>query len=60
MVVLIVYVDDILVHGSDLWGIEDVRTQLQNIFQTKDNFLGIKVAHGKKVLVLSKWKHVQN
>ncbi|KAK4406722.1 Retrovirus-related Pol polyprotein from transposon RE2 [Sesamum angolense] len=47
MVVLAVYVDDILITGSDLVGIEEAKTYLQKHFITKDlgrprYFLGLK------------------
>ncbi|KAL0368250.1 UNVERIFIED_CONTAM: Retrovirus-related Pol polyprotein from transposon RE2 [Sesamum calycinum] len=50
MVVLAVYVDDILITGSDTVGIEEVKTYLQKHFITKDlgrprYFLGIEIAH---------------
>ncbi|KAL0423991.1 UNVERIFIED_CONTAM: Retrovirus-related Pol polyprotein from transposon RE2 [Sesamum radiatum] len=48
MVVLAVYVDDILITGSDIDGIEEAKTYLQKHFVTKDlgrprYFLGIEI-----------------
>ncbi|KAK4385809.1 hypothetical protein Sango_2704900 [Sesamum angolense] len=50
MAVLAVYVDDILITGSDIVGIEEAKTYLQKHFVTKDlgkpkYFLGIEIAH---------------
>ncbi|KAL0290085.1 UNVERIFIED_CONTAM: hypothetical protein Scaly_2683600 [Sesamum calycinum] len=50
MAVLAIYVDDILITGSDIVGIEEAKTYLQKHFVTKDlgkpkYFLGIEIAH---------------
>ncbi|KAL0391129.1 UNVERIFIED_CONTAM: Retrovirus-related Pol polyprotein from transposon RE1 [Sesamum calycinum] len=62
MVVLAVYVDDILITGSDIVGIEEARTYLQKHFVTKDlgrprYSLGIEIAHSKHGISLSKRKY---
>ncbi|KAL0298831.1 UNVERIFIED_CONTAM: Retrovirus-related Pol polyprotein from transposon RE1 [Sesamum radiatum] len=58
MVILAVYVDDILITGSDIDGIEEAKTYLQKHFVTKDlgrprYFLGIEIAHSKHRVSLS-------
>ncbi|KAL3749975.1 hypothetical protein ACJRO7_011017 [Eucalyptus globulus] len=62
---LIVYVDDIIITGDDLVGITELKTYLQQQFQTKDlgklkYFLGIEVAQSHKGVVLSQRKYVLN
>ncbi|KAK4410342.1 Retrovirus-related Pol polyprotein from transposon RE1 [Sesamum angolense] len=62
MVVLAVYVDDILITGSDLVGIEEAKTYLQKHFVTKDlgrprYFLEIEIAHSKHGISLSQRKY---
>ncbi|KAL0371038.1 UNVERIFIED_CONTAM: Retrovirus-related Pol polyprotein from transposon RE2 [Sesamum angustifolium] len=62
MVVLAVYVDDILITGSDVVGIEEANTYLQKHFVTKDlgrprYFLGIEIAHSKHGVALSQRKY---
>ncbi|KAK4406558.1 Retrovirus-related Pol polyprotein from transposon RE2 [Sesamum angolense] len=62
MVVLAVYVDDILITGSDIDGIEEAKTGLQKHFVTKDlgrprYFLGIEIAHSKHGVSLSQRKY---
>lgn len=64
-IILVVYVDNIILSGSDLQGIEEVKVRLKQQFQTKDLdqlicFLGIEVPRGKKGLVLSQRKYVQD
>ncbi|KAL0336490.1 UNVERIFIED_CONTAM: Retrovirus-related Pol polyprotein from transposon RE2 [Sesamum radiatum] len=63
MVVLAVYVDDILITGSDIVGIKEAKTYLQKHFVTKDlgrprYFLGIEIAHSKHGISLSQRKYV--
>lgn len=56
MVVLIVYVNDIIISGSDVIGIEEVKGYLKKAFQTNDllhYFLGIKVVDSRGEIVLS-------
>ncbi|KAK4386771.1 Retrovirus-related Pol polyprotein from transposon RE2 [Sesamum angolense] len=59
MVVLAVYVDDILITGSDIVGIEEAKTYLQKHFLTKDLgvFFGIEIAHSKHGISLSHRKY---
>ncbi|KAL0358150.1 UNVERIFIED_CONTAM: Retrovirus-related Pol polyprotein from transposon RE2 [Sesamum calycinum] len=62
MVVLAVYVDDILITGSEIVGIEEAKTYLQKHFVTKDlgrprYFLGIEIAHSKHGISLSQRKY---
>ncbi|KAL0410702.1 UNVERIFIED_CONTAM: Retrovirus-related Pol polyprotein from transposon RE2 [Sesamum latifolium] len=59
---IIVYVDDILITGSDAVGIEKAKTYLQKHFVTKDlgrprYFLGIEIAHSKHGVSLSQRKY---
>ena len=63
IVVLIVYVDDIIISGSDSIGIADLKRYLGQHFHTKDlgtlrYFLGIEVAHSSQGLYLSQRKYV--
>jgi hypothetical protein len=58
IVVLIVYVDDIIIFGSDSIGIADLKRYLGQHFHTKDlgtlrYFLGIEVARSSQGLYLS-------
>jgi hypothetical protein len=62
-IVLIVYVDDIIISGSDSTGIADLKTYLNKHFHTKDlgalrYFLGIEVAHSSQGIFLSQRKYV--
>ncbi|KAL0368234.1 UNVERIFIED_CONTAM: Retrovirus-related Pol polyprotein from transposon RE2 [Sesamum calycinum] len=62
MDILAVYVDDILITGSDIDGIEEAKTYLQKHFVTKDlgrprYFLGIEIAHSKHGVSLSQRKY---
>ena len=57
-VILVVYVDDILVSGSDKAGIDENREFLKKHFVTKDldkprYLLGIEIAYAKDGVVLS-------
>ncbi|XP_058764751.1 uncharacterized mitochondrial protein AtMg00810-like [Vicia villosa] len=62
---LIVYVDDIVITGSDHQGILQLRQHLSNQFQTKDlgklrYFLRIKVAQSKDGLVISQREYAMD
>ena len=64
-VYLIVYVDDIVITGSDEPGILQLKQHLSNQFQTKDlgklwYFLGIEVAQSKDGLVISQRKYAMD
>ncbi|XP_077228570.1 uncharacterized protein LOC143861542 [Tasmannia lanceolata] len=62
-VLLIVYVDDIIITGSDTGGIQRLKSFLQTEFSTKDlgrlrYFLGIEVAYSTRGIYLSQRKYV--
>lgn len=62
-ILLIVYVDDIVITGSDAQGISSLKKFLQARFQTTDlgqlkYFLGIELAYSKKGIFLSQKKYV--
>ena len=62
---LIVYVDDIVITGSDQQGILQLKQHLSHQFQTKDlgklrYFLGIEVAQSKDGLVISQRKYAMD
>ena len=62
-IVLIVYVDNIIISGSDYAGIADLKRYLVLQFHTKDlgslcYFLGIEVARSSQGIVLSQTKYV--
>ena len=59
---LIVYVDDIVIIGSDRDGIQKLKQHLSSHFQTKDlgklnYFLGIEVAQSNSEVVISQSKY---
>ena len=60
---LIVYVDHIIIIGSDQDGIRKLKQHLFNHFETKDlgklkNFLGIEIAQSNSGVVMSQRKYV--
>ena len=62
IVILAVYVDDILLTGSDSTGLLETKKYLKHHFVTKDKgrpkyFLGIEVAHQKYSVLLSERKY---
>ena len=63
IILLIVYVDDIIITGSDSAGISSLKTFLHTQFHTKDlgllkYFLGIELTRSKKGIFLSQRKYV--
>ncbi|GAA0154078.1 transmembrane signal receptor [Lithospermum erythrorhizon] len=63
IILLVVYVDDIVIIGSDCVGIASLKSFLQDQFHTKDldtlkYFLGVKVSRSKKGIFLSQRKYV--
>ena len=62
---LVVYVDDIVITGSDQYGILQLKTHLFNRFQNKDlgklkYFLSIVVAQSKRNIVISQRKYASD
>ena len=60
---LVVYVDDIVITGSDYKGILSLKSFLHNQFHTKDleilkYFLGVKFMRSKQGIMLSQWKYI--
>ena len=65
IVILAVYVDNILLIGSDSPGLLETKRYLKRHFVTKDMehpkyFLGIEVAHQEHSILLSQWKYALN
>ncbi|XP_065880880.1 retrovirus-related Pol polyprotein from transposon TNT 1-94 isoform X1 [Euphorbia lathyris] len=63
IILLVVYVDDIVITGSDMSGISSLKSFLHGQFHTKDlgalkYFLGIEVSRSKKGIFLSQRKYV--
>src|SRR5262249_13853466 len=63
IILLVVYIDDIVITGSDYAGISSLKSFLHTKFHTKDlgqlkYFLGVKVSRSKKGIVLSQRKYV--
>jgi Reverse transcriptase (RNA-dependent DNA polymerase) len=63
LVVILIYVDDLVITGSDLEGIEDLKGHLKYEFDIKDlgtlkYFLGIEIARSHKGLFLTQRKYV--
>lgn len=62
---LVVYVNEIIITGSDSDEIVDVKRYLGKVFQTKDlghlqNILGIEVARSKQGIYISQQKYVMD
>ena len=65
IVLLVMYVDDIVITGSDSKGILSLKSFLHNQFHTKDlgmlkYFLGIEVMKSKQRILLSQRRYVLN
>ena len=65
IILLVVYVDDIVITGSDSKDISSLKSLLQSQFYTKDlgilrYFLGIEVMRNKHGIFLSQRKYVLN
>ena len=63
IILLVVYMDDIVITGSDSKGISSLKSFLQSQFHTKElgmlrYFLGIEVMRSKHGILLSQMKHV--
>jgi len=63
IILLVVYVDDIVITGSDYAGISSLKLFLHSMFHTKDlgqlkYFLGIEVSRSKKGIFLSQRKYI--
>ena len=63
IILLVVYVDDIVISGSDMTGISSLKSFLHGQFHTKDlgmlkYFLGVKVMRSKHGIFLSQRKYV--
>ncbi|CAM8940683.1 unnamed protein product [Rhodiola kirilowii] len=63
VILLVVYVDDIVIIGSDTTGNSSLKTFLHTQFQTKDlgtlkYFLGVEVSRSKRGIYLSQRKYV--
>uniref|UniRef100_A0A1S3ZHA5 Uncharacterized mitochondrial protein AtMg00810-like n=1 Tax=Nicotiana tabacum TaxID=4097 RepID=A0A1S3ZHA5_TOBAC len=62
-ILLVVYVDDIVIIGSDYAGISSLKSFLHTRFHTKDlgqlkYFLGVEVNRSKKGILLSQRKYI--
>ncbi|XP_028788255.1 uncharacterized protein LOC114744226 [Neltuma alba] len=62
MILLVVYIDDIVITGSNASGISSLKSFLNSYFQTKDlgslkYFLGIEVIRSKKDILLTQRKY---
>jgi histone deacetylase 1/2 len=65
LIVLLLYVDDIVITGSDTKGIHEVISELSSVFDMKDlgflsYFLGIEVTKTKNGLFLSQTKYAKD
>jgi Reverse transcriptase (RNA-dependent DNA polymerase)/Integrase core domain/gag-polypeptide of LTR copia-type/GAG-pre-integrase domain len=63
IIVILIYVDDLVITGSDLRGLEELKQHLGRKFDIKDlgnlkYFLGIEIARSNKGLFLSQRKYV--
>ena len=63
IILLIVYVDDIVITGSDFRGIFSLKSFIHNQFHTKDlrmlkNFLGVEIMRSKQRFLLSQRKYI--
>ena len=65
IILLVVYIDDIVIIGSDIIGISSLKSFLHTQFHTKDlgmlkYFLGVEVTRSKKRIFLSQRKYVMD
>src|SRR3954466_15836933 len=65
IVILILYVDDMVITGSDSAAISSLKQHLQNEFEMKDlgflrYFLGIEVAYSSRGYLLSQQKYISD
>ena len=65
IVILILYVDDMVITGSDSTAISSLKQHLQNEFGMKDlgflrYFLGIEVAYSSRGYLLSQQKYISD
>jgi hypothetical protein len=63
IIVVLVYVDDLIIIGSDKEGVQGIKEHLKSVFDIKDlgemkYFLGIEVCRSKEGLFLSQRKYI--
>ena len=65
VVILILYIDDMVITGSDTTAISSLKQHLQSEFEMKDlgwlrYFLGIEVAYSSRGYLLSQQKYISD